>query len=75
MIAHQHPDFPSDVFTILESVGATLIVGKYTNLSCMASVTGRDLTQLGRELMNEDGRWIFNFPFPFLCLYDSLISI
>ena len=62
MIAHQHPDFPSDVFTILESVGATLIVGKYSNLSCMASVTDME-------------RWIFNFPFPSLCLYDSLISI
>ena len=48
MIAHQHPDFPSDVLTILESVGATLIVGKYTNLSCMASVT--DMERIQRNL-------------------------
>ena len=28
MLAHDHPDFPSDVFTIMETVGATLLIGE-----------------------------------------------
>ena len=28
MLAHDHPDFPSDVFTIMEAVGATLLIGE-----------------------------------------------
>ena len=28
MLTHDHPDFPSDIFTILEAAGARLIIGK-----------------------------------------------
>jgi len=27
MLTHDHPDFPSDIFTILEAAGARLIIG------------------------------------------------
>ena len=27
MLAHAHPDFPSDVLTIMEAAGATLLIG------------------------------------------------
>lgn len=33
MLKHSHREFPSDVFTLLESVGATLTIGSSLNLS------------------------------------------
>lgn len=32
-IKHEHPEFPSDVFLILATVGATLTIGKLLNIS------------------------------------------
>ena len=29
MLTHDHDNFPSDVFTIMEAAGATVTVGKY----------------------------------------------
>ena len=29
MLTHDHDDFPSDVFTIMEAAGATVTIGMY----------------------------------------------
>lgn len=33
LIKHDYHEFPSDVFLLLETVNATITVGKYTNYS------------------------------------------
>ena len=38
MLTHDHPDFPSDIFTILEGVGARLVIGMSTSDSFYSTV-------------------------------------
>ena len=45
MLTHDHPDFPSDIFTILEAAGARLIIGKGFSPPLLSVLVVIDLLQ------------------------------
>ena len=35
MLTHDHDNFPSDVFTMMEAAGATVTIGQYVCIQCL----------------------------------------